>query len=65
MATPDELMRSVEEFRSAAQAAHHWAGPSPIAELLQLEILIGKYPERAKQILAQHEIQNPISEERK
>jgi hypothetical protein len=64
MAAPDELMRSVQRYRAAAHAAHQWAGPSPIAELLQLEILIAKYPERARQILAQHEIKTPISEER-
>ena len=52
MASPDELMRSVEEFRDLLNRLS-WQGVSQIAEVSQLSVLIKKYPGEAREILDQ------------
>jgi hypothetical protein len=52
MASPDELMRSVEEFRDLLNSLGS-QGVSQIAELSQLSVLIKKYPSQAREMLNQ------------
>ncbi|MCO5994558.1 hypothetical protein [Actinoallomurus rhizosphaericola] len=51
MASPDELMRSVHNFHAAADRMRR-PGVSWIAEVAQLKILVGKYPDHAREFLA-------------
>jgi hypothetical protein len=52
MASPDELMRSVEELRDLLNILGS-QGASQIAEVSQLSVLIKKYPGQAREILQQ------------
>jgi hypothetical protein len=50
MSTSAELMRSVRAFEAELDRMQ-WTGASQVAELKQLEILIGKYPEQARELI--------------
>jgi hypothetical protein len=50
MASPDELMRSVRNFHATVDRMRR-PGVSWIAEVTQLKILVGKYPDHARQFL--------------
>jgi hypothetical protein len=52
MASPDELMRSVGQFRDLLNRLGS-QGVSQIAELSQLSVLIKKYPRQAREMLNQ------------
>jgi hypothetical protein len=54
MASPDELMRSVRNFEAMLDRMH-WTGASQVAELKSLEILVGKYPKQARELLTRHD----------
>lgn len=52
MASPDELMRAVEDFRDTLNRMS-WQGVSRIADLSQLKIPVTRYPDDARAFLEQ------------
>lgn len=50
MASPDELMRAVEDFRDTLHGMS-WQGVSRIADLAQLKVLVTRYPDDARAFL--------------
>lgn len=50
MASPDELLRSVRNFEDMLVRLR-FTGASQVTELKQLEILVAKYPEQARELL--------------
>lgn len=52
MASPDELMRAVEDFRDTLNGMSR-QGVSRIADLSQLKVLVTRYPDDARAFLEQ------------
>lgn len=52
MASPDELMRAVRDFRDTLNGLS-WQGVSRIADLAQLKVLVTRYPEDTRAFLEQ------------
>jgi len=53
MTSDNSLQRAVDDFNRTLDAIR-FQGVSQIAELVQLKILITKYPEQTRQILNDH-----------